>query len=83
MEATAASDLVKYRADGMFNTDLPRSAWERLIDEWIFSERDRALLKRRLLDGITFERLADEFDLSPRQVKAIVKRGLGTLINRI
>lgn len=52
--------------------DLCRSDVEHLIDEWIFSERDRNILKRRLLDGITYERLADEFDLSVRQVKNIV-----------
>lgn len=51
---------------------LSRSEWERLIDEWIFSERDRAILKRRLLDGICFEQLAEEFYLSVQQTKAIV-----------
>lgn len=45
-----------------------------LIDEWIFNERDRAILKRRLIDGITFEGLAKEFDLSVVQVKRIVKK---------
>ena len=54
--------------------DLCRSDVEHLIDEWIFSERDRNILKRRLLDGITYENLADEFDLSVRQVKNIVYR---------
>jgi len=63
--------------------DLPRSAWERLIDEWIFSERDRRILKRRLLDGITFERLAEEFQMSPCQIKRIVKQGLATLIKHL
>lgn len=43
-----------------------------LIDEHIHSERDRKLLKRRLIDGITYERLAEEFELSDRQVKNIV-----------
>ena len=52
--------------------DIPRSKIEFLIDEWIFSERDRAILKRRLLDGICYEPLAEEFDLSVRQVKKIV-----------
>ena len=42
------------------------------IDEKIHSERDRAILKRRLVDGICFEPLAEEFDLSVRQVKNIV-----------
>ena len=50
----------------------PRSEIERLIDEWVYNERNRCILKRRLLDGITYERLADEFGLSVRQVKSIV-----------
>lgn len=46
-----------------------------LIDEHIHSERDRKILKRRLVDGIYFEPLAEEFNLSTRQVKNIVYRG--------
>ena len=42
------------------------------IDEKIHSERNRAILKRSLLDGICFEPLAEEFDMSVRQVKNIV-----------
>ena len=62
---------------------LSRSAWESIIDEWIFSERDRAILKRRLLDGITFEKLAEEFNLSVQQVKTIVYRQQTELFKRI
>jgi hypothetical protein len=54
------------------NFNLSRTELSNLIDEWIFNQRDRALLKRRLLDGITFERLAEEFDLSVRHTKEIV-----------
>lgn len=54
--------------------DLSRSQIDNLIDEWIFNERDRQILKRRLLDGYTFLRIADEFDLSERHVKTIVYR---------
>ena len=43
-----------------------------LIAEHIHSERDRRILERRLIDGITFERLAEEFDMSVRQTKSIV-----------
>lgn len=43
-----------------------------VIEEWIHSERDRRILERRLVDGITFEQLANEFDMSPRQMKNIV-----------
>lgn len=52
--------------------DKPRSEWEHIIDEWIFNERYRDILKRRLLDGITFEKLAEEFDMSVQQIKSIV-----------
>ena len=45
-----------------------------LIDEHIHSERDRRLLKRRLIDGICFEPLAEEFDLSVRHTKEIIYR---------
>lgn len=63
--------------------NLPRSEIERLIDEWIFSERDRAILKRRLLDGICYEPLAEEFNLSVRQTKNIVYKGEKTLYSHI
>ena len=43
-----------------------------LIDLWVNSERNRRILKRRLIDGIRYEPLAEEFDLSVRQVKNIV-----------
>ena len=43
-----------------------------LIDEYIHNERNRALLKRRLIDGVCFEPLAEEFSLSVRQTKAII-----------
>ena len=61
----------------MFNVndfDLSRSQWEDLIDQHIFSERDRKIIKRRLLDGVCFEPLAEEFDLSVQQTKAIVHK---------
>lgn len=43
-----------------------------LIDLWCNSERNRRILKRRLIDGIRYEPLAEEFSLSVRQVKNIV-----------
>ena len=55
--------------------ELSRTEIENLIDEWIFSERNRKILKRRLIDGICYEPLAEEFDLSVRQIKNIVYKG--------
>ena len=63
--------------------ELSRSEIGHLIDEWIFSERDRAVTKCRLLDGVTFDRLAEEFDLSPRHVKTIVYKAQAKLFAHI
>jgi len=43
-----------------------------VIDEYVHSERDRAILKRRFCDGICFEPLAEEFDMSVRQIQNII-----------
>lgn len=45
-----------------------------IIDEWIKNERDRKLMKRRLIDGISLERLAEEFELSPKQAYRITNK---------
>lgn len=63
--------------------DLPRSAWEQMINEWIFNERDRKILKRRILDGVCFEPLAEEFDLSVQQTKTIVYKSQRILKSHI
>ena len=55
--------------------DLCRTEIEFAIDEWIIgknAERDRTIIRRRLIDGITFERLAEEQEMSVSQVKRIV-----------
>ena len=54
-----------------------------LIAEHIHSERDRKILERRLIDGITFEKLAEEFDLSVRQTKTIVHRNECVLFRKL
>lgn len=55
--------------------DLSRTEVEYLIDEWVigkYAERDRAIMRRRLIDGVCYEPLAEEFDLSVAQVKRII-----------
>lgn len=66
------------RLENLSNSDLSN-----LIDEWIRSDRDRAILKRRLIDGICYEPLAEEFDLSVRQVKNIIYKGQDRLFNHL
>ena len=50
-----------------------------LIDSYIFHERNRQILKRRLLDGARYEDLADEFDLSVNQVKTVCYSAINKL----
>lgn len=59
------------------------SQMSNLIDEYIHNERDRAILKRRLLDGVCYEPLAEEFGLSVRHVKSIVYKAQDRLFSHI
>lgn len=63
--------------------DLSRSEISALIDEWVLNERNRAILKRRLCDGICFEPLAEEFGLSVTQVKSIVYRSREIILEHV
>lgn len=54
-----------------------------LIAEHIHSERDRNILERRLIDGVTYERLAEDFLMSPRQIRTIVHRNEEILFRKI
>ena len=68
------------------NLDLSRTEIEYLINEWIIGnngQRDRKLMKRRLIDGITYENLAEEFDLTERQVKNICYKNMEKLIKHL
>ena len=67
-------------------TDISRSEIEKLIYEWIIgrnAERDRKILIRRWVDGVTYDSLAYEFDLSVRQIKNIVHRSEIKVIKHI
>ena len=55
--------------------DYSRTEITEAIDEWILNEKHRAIMKRRLLDGICYEPLAEEFDMSVAQIKRIVYKG--------
>ena len=52
--------------------DISNSELSELIDEWIHSERDRNIMKSRLIDGLTFERLAEKHEMSTRHIKRVV-----------
>lgn len=63
--------------------NISNSELEKLINEWIHSERDRKILKRRLIDGICYEPLADEMFMSVRQIKSIVSKAEAKLFKHL
>ena len=58
---------------------LSRSDWEHLSDEWILSERYRGILKRKILDDWSHERIAEREGLSVNGVKKIIARCMNVL----
>ncbi len=61
---------------------MTRSEIINLVNETIFSERDRAMILRRLIDGLRMEQLAEEFQLSVPQTKRIVYKAEDALARR-
>ncbi len=43
-----------------------------LIDEHIHHKRDREIMKLHYVDGISAEKIAEMYDLTPRRVSAIL-----------
>ena len=63
--------------------DLSRPEWEKLIDDWIFNQKHRDILKDRLLNGMPFEPLAEKYNLSVTQVKNIVYKATEKLTKHL
>lgn len=51
---------------------LPVSACNEMIDQWIFNEEYRSILKSRLIDGMSYPKLSQKYCRSVRQLKTIV-----------
>ena len=63
--------------------NLSRDELQRIIDQWIRNERDRVILKDRLINGMTFERLAEKYGMSVRQIQNIVYKSMDRLVSKI
>ncbi len=63
--------------------DYTNSQISALIDEYVHNERDRQIMKRRFIDGVVFEKLAEEFDLSTQRVKAIVYKNWQRIVAKM
>ena len=54
-----------------------------LIAEHIHSARDRIILEKRLIDGLTYERISEDMDMSPRQIKNIIYKNEEILFSKL
>lgn len=54
-----------------------------LIDEWIRKQRDRDILKSRLVDGLLYKEIADIYKLSEEAVKKIIYKGENTIFSHV
>lgn len=55
-------------------TDYDNSMMAWLIDEKIHSAEHRAILKARMIDGRTYEQIAEDYGISPRKVGYIIAK---------
>lgn len=65
------------------DSNLDRFSFENLINRWIFDEKDRIILKRKFLDNISLERIAEEIDMSVSQTNRRFKKARNQLFKRL
>lgn len=53
------------------------------ITEFIHSSRDRIILEKRLIDGLTYEKIAEDMGMSVRQIKNIVYKSEDILFRKM
>lgn len=63
--------------------DLTNAQIENLIDQWVHNKRNREIAKLKLMDGVTFEKLGEMYELSVTQTKTIVQTVKNILIDHI
>ena len=74
----AGKRMLEHGLENISNSDI-----ERAIDEYVHNQRNRAILKRRLIYGICFEPLSEEFGLSTRQIKRIIYKEQDRLLSKL
>lgn len=53
---------------------LTNSQLAELIGEHIHSERNRKIMRMKLIDGYTYEKIAEIVEMSPRYVRSLVRK---------
>ena len=54
-----------------------------IIAEYVHSSRDRSVMEKRYIDGLTFEKLAEVHELSVSQVKRIIKKNAAVIFRHM
>ena len=57
---------------------------QKAIDSWIHSERDRLILKLRLIDGYSFMEISDYlYDHQTKYKKPLSSRQIGNIVSKL
>lgn len=59
--------------------NLPKDEIDNLIDQWILDEKASEILRLRLFKNHTYERIAEEVDMSERHIPRIIDRNIKIL----
>lgn len=68
-------DISRFRKD--------RYEIENIIDRWVFDALSREVLKRKLFDNISFERLAEELGISTKTAQNKYYKGIQTVVDHM
>lgn len=63
--------------------NLSRTEIENLVTEWVHNSRNRSIAKSRFLDGLTYEKISEIYELSVNQTKNIIQKVTEVLLNHI
>lgn len=66
--------------------NIPESAVDVAIDEYVkglHSRRNRIMLKEKLFENMTYEKIAEKHDMSVRQVKNIISDSAQQIVNHL
>lgn len=85
-DATAQAECAKVEMRGavaVADIEYSNTEISQAIDDYIHSDRDRQILKSRLIDGLTYDELSDRYHLSARRIKTIVYKAQEGLFKRL
>lgn len=72
--------------NNLYFNDLTNSQLTNIIDEYVRgfkADRNKSMLKSKLITGMTYEEVAEEYDMSVRQVKYIISNTLQTIVTHL